>query len=73
MIDPPHRWLRAVSFTCRLTCQGHSPQEELVPPTMRVSVFVEQTEKRVLKLMVGIRGESEFSGAKGNKVHSSIV
>ena len=40
---------------------------------MRVSVFVEQAEKRVLKLMVGIRGESEFSPAKGNKVHSSIV
>jgi hypothetical protein len=47
MMDPPHRWFRDVSFTCRLTCQGHSPKEEFVPPTMRRFVFVAQTEKSV--------------------------
>lgn len=40
MIEPPQRCLWRDSFTCKLTCQGHSPGEESVPPI--ILIFLEE-------------------------------
>lgn len=36
MIEPPQWCLRRNNFTCKLTCHGHSPGEESVPPTILI-------------------------------------
>lgn len=36
MMEPPHRCLCRDSLACKLTCHGHSPGEESVPPTILI-------------------------------------